>query len=122
MAGLGPGLVVLKSESQLKEVLDARLGLERFGWNGDACAGTRSEVQHRQASALDHFAVRLELPPAGGKALQVGKVIPVLHIDDAVGEVPGLAVDILIDMFDLVQTGMRFANRVIDVKNWYDFT
>ena len=109
MARLSPGLVVLESEGQFDEVLDARQGAKRFRWNRDACAGTRGEVQHGQRALLDHFAVRLEPPLADGKVLQAGEVIPVLHLDSAAGEIPGLAVDVLIDVFDLVQAGMRLA-------------
>src|ERR1039458_2531310 len=94
MAGLGPGLVVLQSEGQFEEVLDSRQGLKRFRRNAEALAGTRGEVQYRQAPALDYLAVRLEPPLAGSKVLQVGKVIPVLHFYRALGEVTRLAVDV----------------------------
>src|ERR1035438_1646190 len=95
MAGLGPELIVLQNEGQFEEVLDPRQRLKRFRRNAEALAGTRGEVQYRQAPALDYLAVRLEPPLAGGKVLQVVKVIPVLYLNNAAREVCGLAVDVL---------------------------
>jgi len=83
--------------------------LKGLAGHSDFLGGAGGKVEVSERALLLQDAVGCQAPVSHRNLLEVGEIIPVLDFDPAFSERGGAAVDILIDMLDLVQPGMGLA-------------